>query len=66
MTIPNGLTRTELTEEFEEQNSSKPTLYYVPIRGIAQPIRNIMYYLDIEFDEVNFNSEEEYLKSVRT
>lgn len=29
-----------------------PYLYYPPIRGVAQPVRNLFYYLDVEFEEI--------------
>ena len=41
-----------------------PILHYLPIRGIAQPIRNLLYYFDVDFKEVNYTTEEEYMKNL--
>lgn len=40
-------------------------LHYFNIRGTSQPIRNLLYHLDIDFDDIvfdknNANSEEVY------
>lgn len=40
-----------MLSEINQVDSQIPTLIYYKIRGIAQPIRNLLYYLKVEFND---------------